>query len=443
MIPFQIIPRSRLLSRVFLCVSFFVVTCGIYGCIKISNAFNAVPPGMWRATLHLSIDSADIAEERTKGMLPFTFEVVYITEDSFHMIIRNAEERIVCTDIDFALDRSIGKDTIRITLPAFGTYITAKYEEDAIEGHWWDPSRGELYRIPFKAYHGRDYRFALDAEAGVSDFSGSWKASFSVESASPYPAIVEIKQDGNHVTGTILTETGDYRYLEGNVENDRLYLSTFDGSHAYLFEAKLLADSTLSGVYRSGSHYKTYWTAERDDEFELSDPYTLTTVKDPQLPFDFVFANTTGDSISLSDARYTGKPIVVNIFGTWCPNCLDEMTFLSDYVKTNPNTGVEFVSIGYERHQEKTKALTALRNYKTHFAIPWEILYGGSFQKQHVAASLPMLNNFMSFPTMIFLDSNHRVVKIHTGFFGPATDEYAGFTKAFEQTISALTTQVN
>lgn len=439
---FQITPRRRWQSRLMFCISLFVVTGGLYGCIKISNSFNAVPPGIWRATLHLSVDSADIAEERTKGLLPFTFEVVYITEDSFHIIIRNAEERIVCTDIDFALDRSIGKDTIRITLPAFGTYITAKYEEDAIEGHWWDPSRGDHYRIPFKAYHGRDYRFALDAEAGAADFSGSWKALFSVESPSPYPAIVKINQDGNHVTGTILTETGDYRYLEGNVENDRLFLSTFDGTHAYLFEAKLLADSTISGVYRSGNHYKTYWTAERNAEYTLSDPYSLTTVKDPQVPFDFTFENITGDSISLSDPRYADKPVIVNIFGTWCPNCLDEMTFLTEYLNAHPEKGVEVISIGYERHQEKIKAVNALRNYKTHFAIPWEVLYGGSYQKQHVAASLPMLNNFRSFPTLLFLDHKHRVVKIHSGFFGPATDQYATFVKSFEETMNTLTAQI-
>lgn len=55
-----------------------------------------------------------------------------------------------------------------------------------------------------------------------------------------------------------MTNTGDDRYLEGVVNGDRLHLSVFDGSHAYLYEAKIL-NGQLSGIYRSGKHYKTYW----------------------------------------------------------------------------------------------------------------------------------------------------------------------------------------
>ncbi len=412
--------------------------CIFPSCIKITNSFNAIPPGMWRATLELSIDSADIAEEHTKGILPFNFEVVYVTPDSFHVVIQNSTERIVCTDIEFGLDRQIGRDTIKITLPAFGTYFTGYYEEDAIQGFWWDPSRGSQYRVPFKAYHGREYRFALNAEASYNNFSGNWKALFSVETPNPESAVLVLNQQEKHVTGTILTETGDYRFLEGNVENERMYLSTFDGSHAYLFEAKLLPDSTLSGVYRSGNHYKTYWTATRDANFKLSDPYSLTGLKDASKPFTFRFPNIKGDTISLNDVRYTDKPKIVTIFGTWCPNCLDENAFLSDYVKKHPDPGVEIISIAFERQPDPVKALQAIRNYQAHFQIPWEMLYGGSSNKQHVAASFPMLENFISFPTMLFLDKDNRVIKIHTGFYGPATDKYIGFKEEFENTVRIL-----
>jgi thiol-disulfide isomerase/thioredoxin len=259
-----------------------------------------------------------------------------------------------------------------------------------------------------------------------------------VESPSPYPALLVVEQDGNHATGTILTETGDYRFLEGSTESDRLFLSTFDGSHAYLFEAKLLEDGTLSGVYRSGNHYKTYWNAERNDTFRLRDPYTLTGVKENDIPFSFRFPNPDGDTVSLDDAQYAGKPKIVTIFGTWCPNCLDENSFLSDYMKAHPDLGIEIVSIAFERQPDPALALQAIRNYRRHFGIPWQILYGGSSNKNHVAESLPMLENFISFPTMLFLDRENRVVKIHTGFYGPATEKYAGFREEFEQTVRRL-----
>jgi hypothetical protein len=56
----------------------------------------------------------------------------------------------------------------------------------------------------------------------------------------------EFKQVGQKVTGTFLTTTGDYRFLEGTVSGDQLYLSCFDGGHAFLFTAKIADTNTLT-----------------------------------------------------------------------------------------------------------------------------------------------------------------------------------------------------
>jgi thiol-disulfide isomerase/thioredoxin len=404
----------------------------------VTNSYSVIPPGIWRATLELTADSADLADERSGGILPFNFEVQYITEDSFHFIIRNGEERIVCSDIQYGLNRRTGRDTIKIFIPALGTYITGEYEEDALEGYWWDPNRSPDYRIRLKALHGRDHRFDVNEDVPFQNFEGRWKAVLSVETPEPEDAVLVVKQDGNHCTGTIMTETGDYRYLEGNASEDRLFLSTFDGSHAYLFEAKQIADGSLSGVFRSGNHYKTYWSAVRNDTVELGNPYSLTSLRDSSAIVGFRLPNLNGDTISLNDPQYQGKPKLITIFGSWCPNCLDENTFLSDYMKKNPNTGFEIISIAFERQADKEKALQQLRNYKEHFNIPWEILYGGASKKEHVTATLPFLEEFLSFPTMIFLDRNNRVLEIHTGFYGPATDKYDEFVKEFEHSVRDL-----
>ncbi len=49
----------------------------------------------------------------------------------------------------------------------------------------------------------------------------------------------EFKQNGSELTGTFLTTTGDYRYLQGSVSGNKLYLSTFDGGHAFIFIARI------------------------------------------------------------------------------------------------------------------------------------------------------------------------------------------------------------
>jgi len=426
-------------------VSVGVLTCCVVlvialACLKISNTFSAIPPGIWRATLDLSGSASDIADERTRGLLPFNFEVRYITADSFVIDLINGDERITCTDITMAFDRSIAKDTIRIVLPVFGSYITARYEEDALSGDWWDPGRGPEYHIPFYALNGRQERFEVPVEAPYADFNGRWNVLFSVETDTPERAIGVFKQNTHTVTGTFLTETGDYRYLDGNVVDNRIFLSTFDGSHAYLFEAKMLDNGTLSGTYRSGGHYKTYWTAERNDSVTLADPFAMTPLADSSAQISFAFTNVDGEMVSLNDSQYAGKPKIVTIFGTWCPNCRDESAFLTDYLKHHPDPGFEIVSLAFER-LDSAKAMQAIRNYKEHFEIPWEILYCGSSKKSEVIRKLPFFSTFVSFPTMVFLNEDNRVVKIHTGFNGPATEAYEGFKAAFSQTVNTLTAQ--
>lgn len=252
-------------------------------CIVIENPFTGLPPGPWRAILEL--EPRSLAEnpegkplpqlmnlefeEVTQGELPFNFEVRYTDEQNFYIEIINGEERIKVEDIIIGRDRSTAKDTVVIKLPVYNSYIRAIFEEDVMEGEWVDNSR-ENYRIPFKAYQGQAHRFTSLRKTPVMDVSGRWEATFGVEGENTYMAIGEFSQEGNHLAGAFLTETGDYCSLEGTVQEDKLYLSSFDGAHAFLFEAKILPDSTLIGSLRSGKHYKTLWKARANPDFELS-----------------------------------------------------------------------------------------------------------------------------------------------------------------------------
>ena len=54
-----------------------------------------------------------------------------------------------------------------------------------------------------------------------------------------------------------------------------------------------------------------------------------------------------------------------------------------------------------------------------------------------------MLNHILSYPTMIFIDRNENVRRIHTGFSGPATEEYQEFTEDFENFVTQLLEEPN
>ena len=413
---------------------------GCRGCIEIPGAFSAIPPGPWRATLQLTGPGAqaETFDERSNGMLPFNFNVVYDTQDSFHIELINGDETIVLDHIGFGRDKRLGKDTIRIPFRALGSYIHAKYEEDAIEGYWYAPNRGEDYKIPFRALHGDDRRFTM-IDAPEVNMGAEWAAQFEIETEHPYPAVCVFEQDDDgSVTGTIMTETGDYRYLEGRASGDRMYLSTFDGSHAFLFEAKYQEDGSLSGIFRSGNHYKTYWTARRDTSIQLANPYELTYVNPGYEFMEFSFPDPDGNLISLSDPQFAGRPKIVQIMGTWCPNCHDETRFLVDYLERHPDREFEVIALAFERHTSEEKGKQAIRNYIQVMDIDYTMLYAGGSSKLDASEQLPMLNRVISYPTLVFLDRDNRIVKIHTGFNGPATDKYDEFVRQFEEDVQAI-----
>ena len=420
---------------------FFILVLSSLSCIKLGEHYTGIPPGIWRGVLVLS-DESEVFDEKTKGELPFNFEVIYVNPDSFYIVLHNGEERIVVNDISMGVNRRTARDTIRIDFPVYDSHIEAQCEEDAIEG-WWVVHNRKDYRIKFKALHGQSYRFFQTLVPPAANLTGKWDCRFAIETESPSRAIGEFVQEGNHITGTFLSATGDDRFLEGVVNGDRLHLSVFDGSHAYLYEAKILPEGQLAGIYRSGNHYKTYWEGNRSDSLdaiELGDPLSLTQMKD-DAPFTLSLPDTKGNIIDLSKGDYAGKPKIVQIMGTWCPNCRDETTFLLDYLKQHPDPGFELLGIAFERHTDTTKALAAIETYRQKLSIPYPIVYGGSNDKNKAAETLPMLNKVVAFPTLIFLDKDNQVVAIHTGFSGPATSGYDAFKEEFNQLVSKLVTR--
>lgn len=440
-------------QNIFFVFSFLALSLLLNACLVVDNPYSGLPPGPWRAVLKIERNPVVPnprgeplpekiglqLEEIAAGELPFNFEVIYPNPDSFYIEIINGEERMIVDDIAIGRDIRTAKDTILINFPVFDSYIRGIFVENIIEGEWVVRNR-ENYRIPFVAYHGRDHRFTNLKKDPVMDVSGRWEVTFGLSAEQePYSAIGDFKQDGNRLTGTFLTETGDYRFLEGTVQEDRLYLSAFDGSHAFLFGAKILPDSTLSGFFRSGSHYRTLWQAKRNPAIQLRDPNELTQLKAGYQDFDFSFTNPVGKTISLSDPRYENKVKIVQVLGTWCPNCRDETNFLLDYLDKNPDKDLAVIGLAFERHQDIGEAMAAIRRYKEKMNIDYEILLAAADDDKAVAsATLPMLSEVTSYPTMIILDRKNEVRRIHTGFNGPATDKYAEFTKEFDTFIQGL-----
>jgi len=254
-------------------------------------------------------------------------------------------------------------------------------------------------------------------------------------------AVGEFQQNGSTLTGTFLTSTGDYRFLEGTLADGKLFLSGFNGASAVLFTADI-ADSTniINGKLYSGYSGMKNWTAVKDAKAMLPDAYSLTGLKPGIRKINFSFPGLNGEQVSLSDERFRNKVIVVQFLGTWCPNCMDETAFLSPFYKKYREKGLEVIGLAYERTKDFDRSKKNLDHLKERFDVEYPLLITGyTNNKDEVMRSIPMLNDFRAFPTTILIGRKGEVRKVHTGFSGPGTGiHYEKYTKEFTKTIEEL-----
>jgi len=397
----------------FLCLGLGVISC--------NPNYNVTPikQGVWRGELKIS----------ETEMLPFNFEII----GKKSMKIFNAEEVILVDDIEYR------NDSVFIKMPVFEGYFALAMNDTLMQGEFIKENLDRV--LPFKAIHNNRTRFDEPNQQPMANVSGNWEAIFSPGvKGDEYIAKGIFKQEGNIVTGTFRTTTGDYRYLQGVMDGDELKLSAFDGAHAYLFTATV-SNNAIQGVFYSGNHFNEPFIAKRNDTFELPESDNLTFLKDGYDRIDFKFPDASGKMVSLNDDQFKNKVVVVQIMGSWCPNCLDESKYYSEFYKENQNKDIEFVALAFEYAKTQEAAFKSIERLKDDVGINYPILLAqfGTSDKQKAQEKLPMLNHVLSYPTSIFIDKTGKVRKIHTGFNGPATGEkYVEFKKEFKEFVNTL-----
>ncbi|RRN76449.1 TlpA family protein disulfide reductase, partial [Pseudoxanthomonas sp. SGD-10] len=310
-----------------------------------------------------------------------------------------------------------------------------------IEGVYLKRLANKASYMNFFATQGVDWRIKEKAAEAKYSVDGKWETFFIKENGDTTKAIGNFKQSGNKVTGTFLTRTGDYRFLEGILDGDNLTLSTFDGGFAMLFTAKINSNGTLSeGKQYSGASSVRDFIARRNDKAQLEDAYGLTYLKEGYDKIDFSFPDLNKQTVSLSDERFKNKVVIVQILGSWCPNCIDETAFLTQFQEENDFKDVEIVALAYERTTDFERSKASLERLVKRFNVKYPILITGyTSDKGEPAKSLPMLNHIMAFPTTIIIDKAGKVRKIHTGFSGPGSGKYyEDYVREFTEFIHTL-----
>ena len=384
----------------------------IQGC---SSRSHELEPGSYRAVL-----------ESPGGELPFGLDVAR-EESGLVLYLVNGKERVRVPEVVV----EEGKLTAR--MPGYENAMTATISGDELEGEvTLVRSGGQRQSMPLKARGGETWRFVDEPLSDNAEFAGRWSVTFTDDKGKTSPGVAEFDQLFGTVTGTILTPSGDYRFLAGDARGDELQLSRFDGAQAHLFRARLNDRGELEGQHWSGNFGHERFVALRNPDAELDMSSVATDMKDPALKLEFTFPDLDGKPMSLSDPRFQGKVVIVALAGSWCPNCHDEAAFLAQLYREHRAEGLEVVSLMFEHFGDFKQAAEATRRFRKGAGIDYVTLIAGTSDKDEAAKALPQLTGVFAFPTTIWVDRAGVVRKIHAGFSGPATGtHYTELTREF------------
>jgi len=399
--------------------------------VQISPAHGTEPQpqqGRWRAWL-----------DSPGGELPFGLELSRAGE-RWHGLVVNGEEHLQIPQV------SVSGRAILFGFDHYDSRIEAKLDDAGtrMDGTWTMQRPGDRKtEMRFHARFGADYRFKRhnphEKESRISSAaSGRWAVRFS-ESDEPAIAILESDAGMQTVRGTFMTTTGDYRYLEGAVIGSRLKLSCFDGAHAFLFHASPHIDSISDGDFWSRDSWHETWTARRDAQAKLPDAFTQTTWNDKIDLASLQFPDLDGKLRSLADPQFDGKARIIEVFGTWCPNCNDAVNYLVELHNKYKDRGLSIVGLAFEHTGKFERDARQVRRFAKRYGVEYPLLVAGLSDKKAASKVFPLLDRVRSFPTTVFLHADGRVRAVHTGYSGPATGPaYDHLRAKFESLIEEL-----
>jgi peroxiredoxin len=399
---------------------------GIIGLLSLgAKAQSSLQKGTWNAALHRTDGNKitfNLAVEQLKGKT-----VLYVV---------NEPEKMLVDDV-----RQV-KDSLFVNMPLFESSFKLKIvSKDSLSGTWTKKGSKQDVVMPFTASARIPYRFAALNGDAKQQVQGKWAVNLIKKEDPATAAIGEFLQQGNKVSGSILTPSGDYRYLSGIVTGDELFLSTFDGVHAMVFTAKVNKDSITNGQIISSNAPVQNWNARKDDAAKLSYNNDLRLKDGEDGTLNFSFKDLNGKQVSINDEKYKNKVVIIQLLGSWCPNCMDETEFLSEYYNENKNRGVEVIGIAYEYTTDEKRSKYSLGKFQKRFNLKYPLLIApvALSDPQKTEKTLPQLTKISVFPSTIILDRSGKVSSITSDFSGPGTGEhYTRYKAEFEKKIDKL-----
>ena len=234
-----------------------------------------------------------------------------------------------------------------------------------------------VHRLPF-AFHARRAAARVAGDANPPNIDGVWILPANSRKHDEKSWRFIVRQSGANVSAAILRIDGDTGALTGQWRDGKLTLSDFTGDSGLVLDVVPAQDGTLALTLRSPFAGTDQLTAYRPDDARAkdvapADPMTHTGVKDPNEPFAFSFPDVDGKLVSSTDLQFKGKVVIVDVSGSWCPNCHDEAPFLQEMYRDYHARGLEVVTLDFEE-REQMESLARLRAFIRRYGLEYTVL---------------------------------------------------------------------
>jgi thiol-disulfide isomerase/thioredoxin len=314
---------------------------------------------------------------------------------------------------------------LHLTFPSYAAVLDAKLAGERLEGTY---TAGTNHPITIHATRGGP---PVARAAAAPRIAGEWIIPFrSPKGESAWRLIV--RQTGGSAQAAILRIDGDTGTLNGRFANGHFELSHFAGERPALLEATPSPDGSLKLVLVDGSGRRELSAVRPSiaaaEGVAPTDPTRHTSVSDGAQPFAFAFKDLSGRPVSNTDPKFRHKVVLVNIMGSWCPNCHDEAPFLQSLYARHHAQGLEIVALDFEQRPEQLVDPARLRAFIQRYGISYTVLLAG--ETKDVNAKVPQAVNLNAWPTTFFLGRDGRVKSVHVGFTSPGSGPRDAETRA-------------
>ena len=227
------------------------------------------------------------------GTIPFILEIHKNKKNDYSAKLKNGKETIMLSDI------KVTDKLIKIPLQTYEMALEMNPPKDGVmEGFLIRYNKNPAVKTPVFAIYGESERFPEDKSKPKIDLTGKWAVTLNDEDLDEESeGVLIFDQKGNELHGSLLTPTGDYRYMEGFVSGNEFEAASFDGVYNYLVKGEVKKGKLKARILSS---YRVLIEGKKDEKASLPDAYKQTQVE----KLKFQFPDLQGKKVSLDDPQF-------------------------------------------------------------------------------------------------------------------------------------------